>query len=155
MHADASVFKFRVHDNVLAPFDKSTPTVRYMAQIYMRVASADDPTMKYHVYFPEDSETTEFVEEKDILPQKGVSRFWSKKRDAFKDQTFSNPTRGDGNKKGTYTIEKIESERRINTYVCRHEDGSYPYYFDIGYVLRILHKNSKKKKKNVKKYLKG
>ena len=146
------MFEFRLNQNVLAPFDEDAPTVRFLGHIYMRCVE-DKGKLSYHVYFPEDSQIAEFVPEYLISPQKKhASGFWSQTRDKFIKETFVNPARGGGNKKGGYTIQEIASDdERINKYVCKHVDGSYPYYFDIGYVLRILAQVSKKKKnKNTK-----
>ena len=143
-----TVFKYGLHDNVLAPFNRDAPSEKYLGHIYTRVVG-ENGALSYHIYFPEDSQTALFVPEELISPQKKhASGFWSKKRDEFFQQTFVNPARGDGNKKGTYTILEIASiDERINKYVCKHADGSYPYYFDIGHVLRILSQVSKKKRK--------
>ena len=105
--------------------------------------------LKYHVYFPEDGLVAEYVPEGMISAVVNTVGFWTRNRTTFADgkHTFPNPPRsGTGNKKGTYTIVEIATdEERINKYVCRLEDGSYPYYFDIGYVLRIFEKIGKEK----------
>ena len=109
-----TIFSFVDGETVLALWPPHK--AYYLAQVYMRVVCGTDPT--YHVYFPEDDETREFVPEKELRRLQRLddlrNSIWATPRAEVKGRLFK-----DG--KEDWVVCEVGTEDNVNMFKCRNK----------------------------------
>ena len=134
--------KFSVGQNVLAlwPDENGEP---FPAQIFGKVLKP----LKYDVYFPQDGEVLTGVRQKTLSLPKKTSKWSLVNRENFLTMGFFHErlTKGTPRNYGKFRPEACGKGKNANKYLCTEISGKNTksneprrYWFDMGYVQRIL-----------------
>ena len=134
--------KFSVGQNVLAlwPDENGEP---FPAQIFGKVLKP----LKYDVYFPQDGEVLTGVRQKTLSLPKKTSKWSLVNRENFLTMGFfhASLTKGTPRNYGKFRPEACGKGKNANKYLCTEISGKITksneprrYWFDMGYVQRIL-----------------